>query len=412
MREQVLKSFKFELRLNKWQKMQCTQIGGICRYMWNKCLELKIKEYEENKKKLSEFDLNNLLPGWKKELPWLCTAPAQSLQQVNTNLCQAFKNFFNGSGYPRFKKKGVRDSFRIPQGIKLLPQLSKKIGVVHVPKLKKVRFIKSREIEGKIKQVTISREADKWFISFTCEVEMDIVPQEEGYIVAGDRGVVILLYCSDGTIIEGSSPLKKCLDKLNKLLEEFARKQKGSENWIKLKRKIQKLYRHIANKRKDEIHKITTQLAKNHSIIVLEDLEVRNMTKSAKGTIENPGKNVRAKSGLNRSILDQAWHMLQRFLEYKMAWRGGTVAYVNPRYTSQRCSQCRHIAKENRKSQSQFVCVKCGYKAHADFNASKNILNEYLRAAGHAVLARGERTWVLSKQELETRKPITVTVTV
>jgi len=409
MQEEIIKSFRFELRLNSWQKMQCKQIGGICRYLWNWFLDKKIKEYKDSETNLSEFDLNNLLPGLKKELPWMCQAPAQALQQVSTNLCRAFENFFNGFGFPRFKKKGGKDSFRIPQGIKLLPQLSKKIGVVQLPKLKKVKFIKSREIEGKIKYATISREADKWFISFTCEVVIDIVPLEEGYVVALDRGVAISVQCSDGTEIHLSSPLKKFLGKLAILLRDLARKQKGSANWIKQKKKIQRLYRHIANKRKDDNHKVTTILAKSHSIIVMEDLEVSNMTKSAKGTVENPGKCVKAKSALNRLILDQAWRMFQAILEYKMAWKGGKVAYVDPKYTSQTCSSCGHIARENRKSQAKFECMKCGYEANADLNASKNILNKYLRAAGHAATACGARTLVLAmKQELRTRKPATV----
>jgi putative transposase len=230
-----IKSFKFELRLNKWQREQCKQYGGICRYIWNKLLEIKRNAYKTEGKSLSEFDMNNLLTTWKKSYRWLCLAPSQALQQVSKNLYQAFKNFFNGFGYPKFKKKGGRDSFRFPQGIKLLPQLSKKVGVVRLPKLKKVRFIKTREIEGKIKYVTISREGDKWFISFTCKVEIDIVQQtKDFFIVAIDRGITISLQCSDGVAIQLSKPLKKHLKKLHFLLKMFARKQKGSSNWWSL----------------------------------------------------------------------------------------------------------------------------------------------------------------------------------
>jgi len=404
--ESRIKSFKYELRLSKKQKELCTQFGGVCRYVWNKFLEIKNKVYKENGESLSEFDLNNLLTEWKMERQWLCLAPSQALQQVSKNLCQAFKNFFNGFGYPRFKKKGGKDSFRIPQGIKLLSQLSGKVGVVQLPKLKKVRFIKTRNIEGKIKYATISRDGDKWFISFTCEVEMDIVPQEKVFfIVAIDRGITISLQCSDGTKIQLSKPLRNSLEKLNVLLRIFARKKKGSSNWYKLKEKIQKLYRHMGNKRKDDMHKITTWLANNHGIIVLEALKTKNMMKSARGTIENPGKNVKAKSGLNRSIADEAWYLFEQLLKYKMDWRGGSVAYVDPRYTSQQCSRCKHISKNNRKSQSNFTCEKCGYKSNADLNASKNILNRYIKAAGHAVIACGERAKVLSvNQELVMRK--------
>jgi len=409
MAETVIKSFRFELRLNKWQKKQCKQFGGICRYIWNKLLAYRNKLYRYEGKSLSEFDMNGVIAGWKPQYPWLCVAPSQALQQVSKNLVQAFQWFFDGAGFPRFKKKCGKDSFRIPQGIRLLPQLSKKVGVVQLPKLKKVRFTKTREIEGKIKYVTISREGDKWFISFTCEVEMKITPQEKDFfVVAIDRGITISLQCSDGTVIQLSKPLRKHLEKLNWLLKQFAKKKKGSANWWKLKRRIQRLCKHIANKRKDDLHKITTWLANNHGIIVLEALETKNMMKSAKGTIENPGKNVAAKSGLNRSIADEAWYLFEQLLTYKMEWRGGRVEYVDPKYTSQQCSACKYISKNNRKSQALFVCEACGHRVNADLNASKNILNKYLEAAGHAVTACGERTLVLSaNQELGSRKPVT-----
>jgi len=136
----------------------------------------------------------------------------------------------------------------------------------------------------------------------------------------------------------------------------------------------------------------------------MEDLRIANMTKSAKGTVEKPGKNVKAKSGLNRSILNQGWYLFQKLIEYKMFWSGGKVVYVDPKYTSQKCSRCGHIAKENRKTQSVFKCVECKYELNADLNASKNILAE-----GHSVIACGEKTLVGSmNQELEQRKPLAV----
>ncbi|WP_338883872.1 transposase [Xenorhabdus sp. TH1] len=131
-------------------------------------------------------------------------------------------------------------------------------------------------------------------------------------------------------------------------------------------------------------NKVTSEISKNHAMIVIEDLKVNNMSKSAKGTAEKHGRNVRGKSGLNRSIRDQGWHEMRRQLEYKQLWRGGQVVAIPPAYTSQRCACCGHTAKENRQTQSQFVCQVCGYTANADVNAARNIL-----AAGHAVLACG-----------------------
>ncbi|MDC9605164.1 RNA-guided endonuclease InsQ/TnpB family protein, partial [Xenorhabdus griffiniae] len=172
--------------------------------------------------------------------------------------------------------------------------------------------------------------------------------------------------------------------KLATLQRQLSRKVKFSANWQKQKRKIQCLHSHIANIRRDYLHKVTSEISKNHAMIVIEDLKVSNMSKSAKGTAEKHGRNVRGKSGLNRSIRDQGWHEMRRQLEYKQLWRGGQVVAIPPAYTSQRCACCGHTAKENRQTQSQFVCQVCGYSANADVNAARNIL-----AAGHAVLACG-----------------------
>lgn len=400
----LFKSFKYELRLNNNQKEICSQTAGSCRYVWNRGLDLKKKKWEKNKEKISRFDLDKNLTKWKEEKNWLSLVPSQALQQVNKDLDQAFKNFFKNKGYPNFKKKGFNDSFRLPQGITIKKQLSKKIGQVNLPKLGLVRFIKTREIEGIIKHVTLSKKCNKWYLSFNCEIEKDIKEKKYGPEIGIDRGIAIFAKCSDGKEIKGISPLKKNLKRLKKLQKKLKKKKKFSSNRKKIINKIQKIHHHIKNKRKDYIHKKTTQLSKNHGLIVLEKLKINNMSKSAKGTKENPGKNVKAKSGLNRSILDQGWHCFQRFLEYKMKLNGGKVFYINPKNTSNKCSVCGYISKENRKSQSKFECIKCGLKLNADFNASKNILAE-----GQAVIACGVETLVSTlKQELEMRKPILV----
>lgn len=137
--------------------------------------------------------------------------------------------------------------------------------------------------------------------------------------------------------------------------------------------------------RQDYLHKTTTSISQNHAMIVIEDLQVRNMSKRGCGTLDNKGRNVKQKSGLNRSILDQGWHEFRRQLEYKQQWLGGELIAVPPHYTSQRCSCCGTVCKENRTSQARFACVSCGFETNADLNAARNIL-----AAGHAVLACGE----------------------
>lgn len=195
-------------------------------------------------------------------------------------------------------------------------------------------------------------------------------------------GITKLITTSNGEYIKPKNSFQTKQLKLAKLQRDLARKVKFSQNWKKKNRKIQKLHHHIANIRHDYLHKVTTTLSKSHAMIVVEDLKVANMSKSASGTLDNKGRNVKAKSGLNKSILDQGWGMMVDMLEYKQTWRGGLLIKVDPKYTSQTCFECKHIAKENRQTQAKFECVKCGYKANADFNAARNIL-----AAGHAVLS-------------------------
>jgi len=400
----ISKSFKYQLRLTPEQESLSNQIAGSCRYVWNRGLALKKELWEKKKQNLSRFDLDKLLTEWKKEFEWLSLCPSQSLQQVNKDLDQAFKNFFRGRGYPRFKKKAIHNSFRLPQGITLMNQLSKKVGQVQLPKLGIVRFTKSREIEGRIKHVTISKSCGKWYIAFNCEVDMPQPGQIPQSAIGIDRGINTFAQCSDGQAILGVSPLKKNLKKLAKLQRRLSKKKKFSSNWRKARQKTEKLYYHIANVRKDFLHKVSTQLAKSHSLIVMEDLRTKDMAKSAKGTKENPGQNVKAKSGLNRSILDQGWHTFQNHLSYKLDWRGGRLILVDPKNTSLKCRICGHVSKENRINQAKFQCVQCGHTENADLNASINILAE-----GHSVIACGvEALDSTAKQELQIRKPTMV----
>ena len=160
----------------------------------------------------------------------------------------------------------------------------------------------------------------------------------------------------------------------------MARKKKFSNNWKKAKAKAAKLHQAVANSRKDFLHQLTTRQTKTHSLIVIEDLKVCNMSSSARGTIEDPGHKVRQKAGLNKSILDQGWSEYRRMLEYKATWAGGRVIAVPARNTSRACPCCGHVSKDNRKTQANFVCVGCGLAGNADYVASLNIL-----AAGLAV---------------------------
>ena len=174
------------------------------------------------------------------------------------------------------------------------------------------------------------------------------------------------------------------IKKLASLQRKLSRRTKFSANWQKLKKRIQRLHRKIADVRNDFLHKLSTTISKNHAIVVMEGLKVRNMSRSASGTLDAPGKNVRAKAGLNKSILDQGWFEFRRQLVYKLAWLGGALLIVPPQYTSQTCSRCGCVDRANRPTQAKFKCTACGFELNADHNAALNIL-----AAGQAVPACG-----------------------
>ena len=200
-------------------------------------------------------------------------------------------------------------------------------------------------------------------------------PSPKGGEIGIDMGIVRFATLSTGEYFKPLNAFKTYKGKLAKLQKRLKNKTKGSHNWLKLKVKIAKLHHKIANTRKDYLHKISNKISKNHAIVYVEDLQVLNMSKSAKGTLEEPGKNVKQKSGLNRAILDQAWYEFRRQLEYKLVWNGGFLFAVPPQNTSRTCPCCGHITKENRKTQSDFKCIDCGYRNNADVVGAINILN-------------------------------------
>ena len=360
------------------------RFAGACRFVFNRALALQNENHEAGNKYIPYGKMASWLVEWKNatETQWLKDSPSQPLQRSLKDLERAYKNFFQKrAAFPRFKKRGQNDAFRYPQGVKLDQENSR----IFLPKLGWMRYRNSRQVTGVVKNVTVSQSCGKWYISIQTESEVSTPVHPSASMVGLDAGVAKLATLSDGTVFEPVNSFQKNQKKLARLQRQLSRRVKFSNNWQKQKRKIQRLHSRIANIRRDYLHKVTTTVSKNHAMIVIEDLKVSNMSKSAAGTVSQPGRNVRAKSGLNRSILDQGWYEMRRQLEYKQLWRGGQVLAVPPAYTSQRCACCGHTAKENRLSQSQFRCQVCGYTANADVNGARNIL-----AAGHAVLACGE----------------------
>ena len=366
----IQKAFQYELRPEGATLRAFSRFAGAKRFVWNRAL---------NQPKYLGFAKNcALLPEWKAEKPWLGEIHSQVLQQGLKDLDKGFKNFFEKRAERPTPKKKFKspDSFRYPQGFKVEEANNR----IYLPKIGWVRYRNSRALRGIAKNITISRKADRWFASIQTEFEVEEPIHASTSQVGVDLGVVRFATISDGTFVEPLNALKKREYRLGRYSRSMARKKKFSSNWKKAKSKVAKLHQDVANSRKDFLHKLTTDQTKTHSLICIEDLKVGNMSRSAAGTADEPGKMVRQKAGLNKSIMDQGWSEYRRQLEYKTVWAGGQVIAVPAMNTSRRCPCCDYVSKDSRKTQSSFVCVECGFAANADYVASLNIL-----AAGLAV---------------------------
>lgn len=376
-----LQAYQYQMMPNGEQILRMRRIAGSCRYVWNKSLALQQENQAAGEKFINHFSMCKWLPEWKKEPEtiWLKETPSQLFQVVLKDLARAYKNFFDKrADLPKFKKKGYRISFCFPQGCELDEGNSR----IKLPKLGWMRYRKSRGVEGVIKNITVSCVANKWCVSIQTEREVVQPMHPSTSIIGLDAGITLFATLSDGSQFAPVNALRTNAAKMEKYQRRMSRKVKFSNNWKKAKARITKLHQRVAHIRNDFLHKTSNTISKNHAIVVIEDLKVTNMSQSANGTIEKPGRNVKAKSGLNKSILDQGWGEFRRQLEYKQAWRGGEVVAVNPRNTSRTCPCCSHVSAENRKTQAKFECIECGYAENADLNAAHNILR-----AGHARLA-------------------------
>ena len=370
----IQKAYKVRLKTNRDIKNKLSRFCGSSRFLWNKFLAMNLDRLENNQSMLWYNEQAFWLTLWKRsdEYSFLKECPSQVLQQKLRDLEKAFKDCFDKSQplkrMPVFKKKGLGDGIRFPQGFKIANRR------IFLPKIGWIGFHKSCEITGKTKNITITKRGGQWFASIQVEQMIEIGKHTSDSELGIDAGVKCFAAFSDGTKVEGVHSFRKHEHALAREQRKLARKKKGSNNWKKQKREIAKLHHTISNVRQDFLHKLSAEVSEKQAKVYVEVLQIRNMSASARGSIEEPGKMVKAKSGLNKSILDQGWYEFRRQLNYKLSWKGGMLVEVNPRHTSQRCSSCGHTAKENRESQAVFKCLACGYEANADVNAAKNIL--------------------------------------
>lgn len=383
----IKKAYKFRLKPSAAQAALLHSYAGHTRFIWNKALQLNLARLKSKQRIMYYQELDFWSKLWKKsdEYGFLKECPAHIIQQKLRDLEKAFRDGFDkkqpNKKMPRYKKRGVRDSFRFPEP----KHVNLEHNYITLPKVGRMKFYRSCSIKGKIKNFTVSRRGPHWYISVQVEAELPATITTKPIKEIGlDVGIKHFVSTSEGEQIAPINSYRGLADKLAIAQRKLSKQTKFSSNWKKQQNRIRKIHIKIADTRNDFLHKLTTDISKSHAVIIVEDLKIKNMSKSAKGTNAAPGKNVRAKSGLNKSILDQGWYEFRRQLEYKTYWRGGRLIEVAPHYTSQECSSCHHVSAQNRQTQEKFACCKCHFEDNADINAAKNIL-----AAGRAVMACG-----------------------
>jgi putative transposase len=358
---------------------------GHARYVWNLAVEQRSHWRPARKGAPGYLEQCRQLTAARAEHPWLAAGSQTVQQQALRDFARAMTAFFdpaNPAGRPSWRKAGRHEGFGIVgRGRQWdVRRVSRKVGLVWVPKAGWARFRWSRAVppDAKSYRVTMDR-AGRWHVAFAV-IPGPVPAPGNGQTVGIDRGVAVSAALSTGELLHAPALTGRERARLRRLQRKLARTQRGSNRRGRVKCAIARQRARETDRRKDWAEKVSTGIARRFDVIRVEDLQIKNMTRSAKGTKTDPGRNVRQKAGLNRGILGSGWGLLVRRLEDKAP---GRVEKVRPAFTSQRCSACGQVDPSSRESQARFVCTACGFACHADVNAAINI------AAGHAVTARG-----------------------
>jgi len=359
---------------------------GHARYTWNLAVEQHSHWHPGRTGAPGYQEQCRQLTAARAAYPWLAAGSQTVQQQALRDFARAMAAFFdpgNPAGRPSWRKAGRDEGFRITgrRGRQWdVRRLSRKVGLVWVPKAGWVRFRWSRAVPAGVKsyRVTMDR-AGRWHVAFAAVPEPVPAPGS-GEVVGIDRGVAVSAALSTGELLHCPGLTGRERIRLRRLQRRLARATRGSNRRGRVRHAVARLRARESDRRKDWAEKASTDIVRRFDVIRVEDLKIGNMTRSARGTGESPGRNVRQKAGLNRGILRSGWGLLVRRLEDKAP---GRVEKIKPHYTSQRCSACGQVDRDSRESQAVFRCTACGFAGHADVNAAINI------AAGHAVTARG-----------------------
>lgn len=381
----MLAGRRYKLLLTDEQADYAEQVGNVCRSVWNTGLHQR-REYRRRGGWMNYVPQAGELAEAKREHPWLAGAPSHVLQQTLRDLDRACRE--HGTFGVRWRaKRGWAPSFRFPAGKHItVERVGKRTGRVKLPKFGWVVLRWSRGLGGTIRSATVSRAGGDWFISFLVD-DGKTTPGKHACAdaVGVDRGVSVAVACSDGTMRDRKFATAVEVARYRRLQQQLARRQKGSVNRGKTLAQMRRIKRRERDRRADFATWTGSRLAAGHALVAIEDLSVRSMTASAAGTVGEPGSNVRAKAGLNRSILDKGWYKFERALCSAARYTGTMIVKVPAAYTSQTCSRCRSVDPASRESQARFRCTSCGHSENADVNAANNIL-----AAGLAVTACGD----------------------
>lgn len=377
-----LQAFKFELMPNGEQTRKMRRFGGACRFVYNKGLSLQLETRATGGKFIGYFAMAKLLTAWRNgpEIPWLKEAPMHPLQHALKDLEKAYRNFFDGrASVPCFKRKTQGDSFRYPDRNQI--KLDHLNGRIFLPKLGWLRYRKSRDVLGDLRNVTVSESNGKWFVSIQTQREVELPPLQES-AVGIVKGTDCFATLSDGNSVLQPHQPEKRLRSLAQLQRSLDRKVKSSSNWKKAYARLQKMLTRISNARKDFLHKASTSITKNHSLVCFQSSEAKAQPDGRKSVPEE----AEAKRELDIGAFPRGWGEFRRLLEYKLAWRAGHFLAMTHGQEDLTCSSCEQPIK-HQQHRTQSLCVTCGCKKNADLVGAISIL-----ARGHRVLACGERS--------------------
>lgn len=384
---------KYRLAFTPEQAEFAEAIGNACRSVWNTGLEQR-RAYRKRGAWISYAQQAAELAEAKHDHEWLKSAPAHVLQQTLIDLERACKE--HGTWRIKWRSKARwSPSFRFPDSKQItVRRLGRRWGQCKLPKFGWVKFRWSRAVGGEIRSATVSRCGRDWFVSFLVE-DGKVVPEQHSSAraVGVDRGVAVAIACSDSTTRDRQFRTEGEQRRYLRLQQCLNRQLRGSANRKKTIASICRIKRRERDRRRDFVAWTGNRLATSNGVVVLEDLKIRGMTRSAKGTLAQPGTWVSQKTGLNRSILDKGWYQLELALRNVARYTGCRIVKVPAAYTSQRCSACRTVDPGNRKSQAVFRCTTCGHEENADVNAAKNVLADGLSvsACGDFGVARSAK---------------------